>query len=227
MDWGNYAQWAGASATFLAVLVALFREPFVRWRRRPILDIKGVMGPPHSHKIPLTYLFQLTSQTFGEVASFHFRLWIENEGKTRAEQVQVLAARLSRRTDNGSFKVDNDFLPMNLKWSHSHEIYLQGISPRMGRHCDLGHVIEPSQRAGFKEDLPGVATTNTIFTLALEAAPTSLTHLLKQGIYRLELRVASANGTPVTKVLEIVHSGNWYDDEEKMFRDGISVRVVD
>src|SRR5437867_7687994 len=155
MDWGNVAQWAGAGATFLAVLVALFREPLIRWWRCPILEITGVMGPPHSHKIPMQYVVQsLTSLAYANAQSFYFRLWIENSGKTRAEQVQVFAASLSRRAADGSFENEANFLPMNLQWSHNREIYAQGISPRMGKHCDLGHVVEPSRKAECGDDLP-------------------------------------------------------------------------
>jgi hypothetical protein len=232
MEWGNIAQWAGATATSLAVLVALFREPFVRWWRRPILNVIGVMGPPHSHKIAGEYTPQVVTLTSATslpsvtIQTFHFRLWIENEGKTRAEQVQVFAASLSRRTVDGSFKIDTHFLPMNLRWSHDNQVYAQGISPKIGKHCDLGHIIEPSQKAQFKEDLPGVTAMDTVFALALEVQPQSLPHLLAPGTYRLELHIAAANSAPVTKTLEIVHSGNWFDDEEKMFQDGIVVRVV-
>jgi len=35
--WGNVAQWVGALATTAAVIVALFKEDFVRRRRHPKL----------------------------------------------------------------------------------------------------------------------------------------------------------------------------------------------
>jgi len=84
-------RWAplfGVVATFLAVLVALFRESlFLRWRR-PKLSIAIKPEPPDSNK---------TQMRFGDgttVPCYTFRLWVANTGKTTAERVQVFARRL-------------------------------------------------------------------------------------------------------------------------------------
>ena len=77
---------------------------------------------------------------------YYFRLWVDNHGKTRAERVQVFAAKLHRLGADGKFVEDKHFLPLNLRWSHSEdhpEVFAEGISPYMGKHCDLGRIIDP------------------------------------------------------------------------------------
>jgi hypothetical protein len=96
----------------------------------------------------------------------------------------------------------------------------------MGKHCDLGHIMNPDCRKELGEDLPDLAATNTVFALALEVCPSTLSHLLAPGIYHLELRIAAANCSPVTKILELTFTGNWFDDPHKMFRDGVGLRIV-
>jgi len=234
MELGSIAQWISAIATLLVVLVALFKDEIVNWWRRPIFDVSVFLEPPHCHRTTLQYQFQRTALTFVQAQCYYFRVWIKNCGKTRATRVQVFAAKLYRKVADGSFKEDQHFLPMNLRWAHGHsqepgggpEIYAEGISPQMGNHCDLGHVTDPNNRVELGENLDGVPAANTLFALDLEVIPATKSHLLAPGTYRLELQVAAANSRPVTKVLEITVTGQWFADERKMFQDGIGLRVV-
>jgi hypothetical protein len=232
MNVGNVAQWVGAGTTLLAVLVALFKDEIIKRWRRPILDVSTVLEPPHCHMTTLRYTTQRTGSTYAEAGCYYFRLWVENRGKTRADRVQVFVAKLSRRVADGTFKEDVRFLPMNLRWSHMQtlgggpEVYAEGISPQMGKHCDIGHIIDPAHRAECGEALSGVPPTSTLFALDLEVYPNTLGHLLTPGTYRLVLRVAAANSLPMTKILEVTVTGKWFDNERLMFQDGIGLRVV-
>lgn len=233
-NWGSVADWVVATATFLAVVVALFKEDITQWWRRPKLVVSIALEPPHCHQTTLNCTVQRTDLTFAQAKCYYFRVWVENLGKTRATHVQVFAAKLLRRTADGSFQEDNHFLPMNLRWAHAHprgpngghEVYADGISPSMGKHCDLGHIIDPANRVECNEGLPGLASTNAVFALDLEFPPNTRSHLLGPGTYQLELRIAAANAVPVTKRLEIAVTGDWFPDELRMFRDGIGMRVL-
>jgi hypothetical protein len=234
MEIGTVGQWASACATFLAVLVALFKDGFTRLSRRPRLDLSALLKPPHCQIMQVHFSGQRVGPTLGQTNCCFLRLWVENKGKTRAEKVQVFAAKLLRSTVDGKYMEDSNFLPMNLIWSHGHviggnreiEVYADGISPRMGKHCDFGHVMDPNYRRDLEEDIPGLAATSTVLALALEVSPSTLSHLLAPGTYRLELRVAAANSSPKTKILEFGLSGNWSDDPVRMFSDGISMRIL-
>jgi hypothetical protein len=234
MEIGTVGQWASAGATLLVVLVALFKDAVSRWWRSPQLELSAILEPPHCQIMPVRYEVQGVAPTFVQTNCCYLRLWVENKGKMRAEKVQVFAAGLQRRSADGRFKEESNFLPMNLCWSHGQmvegkreiEVYAEGISPEMGKHCDIGHVVNPNNRRDWREDLPGLAATSTVLALALEVPVSTLSYLLAPGTCRLELRVAAANSPPITKVLELTLTGNWSDDPQIMFRDGISMRIL-
>jgi len=50
--------------------------------------------------------------------------------------------------------------------------------------------------------------------------------MLPFGKYRLVIIVAAANAKPVEKTLEISLTGDWYDDEQRMFQEGVGVRIL-
>jgi hypothetical protein len=232
MDIGTVAQWAGATATFLAVLVALFRDEILRLWRKPRLTALIALAPPDCHKIPLTYIAHDPVVTYKSADCYYLRLWVQNDGKIHAERVQVFAAKLLRRSADGSFKEVDAFLPMNLRWAHGQqasggpEIFAEGISPGMGKHCDLGHLVDPKFRRDVREDLPDVPTNETILALDLEVQPNTLTHLIPPGVYQLQLRVAAANCPPVPKTIELTITGKWFAGEAQMFSEGLGIRVI-
>ena len=183
------------------------------------------------HKTKISFISQQTGQVVN-ADCYYLRVWIQNHGTQRAEQVQVFAARLFRRHADGSFKAMTQFLPMNLRWAHSQqspkgpEIFAEGISPGMGKHCDLGHIVDPKFASQMGKSLPNVASDQVILALDLEVAPNTLSHLVPPGTYRLELKLAAANSRPVVKTVEITLTGKWFSDEAKMFSDGLGLRDV-
>ena len=221
------ATWAVAIATFLAVIVALFKEEMVRLWHRPKLSGSCLLVAPHCHKTELTYHDPATRQLIARGDCYYLRIWIENQGYQRAEKVQVFASKLMRKHADGVFREDKDFLPMNLRWSHSREVFAEGISPKMGRHCDLAYIEEPLLRAKGGRTLTGVAPDKTILALDLEVKPNTLSVLLAPGTYRLELKIAAANAPPKEKHIEINLTGDWFPDERKMFSDGVGIKELD
>ncbi len=223
------AVWAGSFATLLAVTVALLKEELMRIWRRPKLDARIRLSAPDCQKTKMTLYNQAGAIT--DVSDcFYFRLWIENTGNQRAEKVQVFLSKFLRRHADGSFVEDKAFLPMNLRWTHSQpsapEIFADGISPKMGKHCELGHFLDPGKRVTFGIDLPNISPHQTILELELEVAPNTLTHLVPPGVYQLEIKLAAANTEPKTKTIEINHTGDWYPEENKMFSDGFGMKEI-
>jgi hypothetical protein len=225
------AAWLSGIGTFLAAVVALFKEGLTRWWLRPRLDADVHPGRLGFEKTPVVLRDQ-SLNVLGCSEQYYFRLWVENKGRSRAERVQVYAFSLSRRQANGIFENVEGFLPMNLCWTHGRrpdggpEVYADGLSPLMGRYCDIGHITEPSIRERLGESLDDIDAAKTIVALALEVVPTTKSHLLSPGTYRLELKLAAANCKPVTKTLEITHNGEWFSDYGKMAEKGLGVRLV-
>src|SRR5262245_21201169 len=228
MDPVNLAQWAGAIGTFSAVVVALFNEPFVgRWRQ-PTLNARIKLEPPDCNKTIWVNPAQ-GSFIMGPLSAdcYYLRLWIDNSGRSRAQQLQVYASKLSRQLPDGSFEEERNFFPMNLRWSNSREVYAEGMSAYMGKHCDLAHIIDPAKRKLLPYEETNPPSQGTILSLDLEAKPNTLGHLVKPGTYRLELRIAAANARPITRQVEFTCTGKWFDDERQMFQDGIRMRLIE
>lgn len=238
MDLGNLAQWAGATATFAAVCVALFKDGVVRWLRMPKLTASIKTEPPDCVKTMLTVMGNVPIAPQGPQGiigyntalitseCYYIRLWVENTGKTTANRVQVFATSLLKKTGS-SFKPVAGYLPMNLKWADSHEIYAEGLNAKMGRHCDIGHILNPTMRQKFPgEEPPDLQTIRTLLSLDVEAMTYRYNHIIEEGIYQLTLKIAGANCTPVPVTIQIEISGDWFSDEKTMLTNGVSVKIV-
>jgi len=218
------AAWVAAIATFLAVLVALLKEELVSVWRKPSLKVRIALAPPDCHKTEMTVGDPRTGEVLGIWPCYYLRIWVENDGSVRVNYVEVFARRLERKDADGQFKREPQFLPINLKWSHTGEVILPGISSKMGRFCDIGHIIHPKHTIAAGDAIEGVAAGATVLSLDVQVAPNTRTHLLAPGVYKLGVRVAAANSRPVDYTIQLTLTGNWFDDQAKMFTDGVGFR---
>ena len=138
---GEIAIWVGSIATFLAVIVALFKEEFVRMWRRPKLNARIKLEAPDCHKTQMTMLDQKTGSVFLQAECYYFRLWVENIGNTRAEKIQIFVSKLLHRHADDSFVEVKSFLPMNLKWSHSQMFRLDQKYLQMVSRLKWGNIV--------------------------------------------------------------------------------------
>ncbi|MCI0662201.1 MAG: hypothetical protein L0220_14115 [Acidobacteria bacterium] len=242
VDWGQipvgtWSQIASAAATTAAVFVALFREPFFSWWRRPKLTVRAGQSPPDIDKIPFvetyvsgSYLSQPRPIAMSFTDSYYLRLWIKNEGKSRAEKVQVFVIGVYREIANHTLVPVDSFLPMNLRWAFGTEtnpvVFADGISPGMGVHCNFARVLDPKQRISLGDEHPEAGPGQTVLHIETELKPTNLCNVLPPGTYHLELMLAGANCKPTSHTVEITLTGKWFDDRERMLRDGVTMRVV-
>lgn len=219
------AEWtaiATAVGTLLLAAAAIFGGRIYHWYYQPKLKIAYVHSPPDSHKIPLRLTFLYGQKPEREAWGYYFRLKIFNEGRGPAHQVEVFADKLLKKNaESGVFEVVTDFIPMNLRWSHFEGWFASAILPNMYRHCNLAQTTEPRQ---YPERL---GRNNLILFLTLQVIPNNGGEQLPTGVYRLGLKVAAANlKNPVTGTLEISNSGTWFDKEDEMFENGISIRKI-
>jgi hypothetical protein len=221
----SVAQWVGAIATSVAVSVALFKDEVFRYLRRPELRVRIAPTAPDCILSPGIVWDAKGNVTWTGI-TYWLRLWIENVGNRRAEQVQVFVAELYKRDANKKFVALSDFAPMNLRWSNARdwrnpEIFAPGISHKMGKHCDLFSISDPSNPR------PGEAVKGyegqCVGTLQLEVFPSNNRHRLTPGDYILKLMVGAANADPVTTYVELNLNGKWSPDPEEMFRDNLGV----
>ncbi len=219
------SQWLVGFGTLALALVAVLQDRIRAWIMHPNLDIS--FEPRDCLKTPATATGLCGKQVSTD--SYYFRFRVRNSGNNRANLVEVFAKELSKQQVNGSFERLDCFSPMNLVWSYiKRPIYL-GISPEMHRHCDLGHIIDPSMRPTIgDEDHPesDVQADETIFAFELEATPFNKTHLIGPGKYRLTLLITAANARkPKKKIVEIEH-GHWCADEKRMLNENVRIRIL-
>jgi hypothetical protein len=159
--------------------------------------------------------------------AFFLRLWVENSGNQRAEKVQVFLSKALREQANRTFQAVPGFLPMNLRWSHTDfqkpEIYADGISPDMGKHCDLACISDPANPTA---PLPGVPAGQVTLDLWLEAFPATQSHRLPPGIYELEIKTAGSNCKPVIHRIRVNLTGQWFANQTQMFSQGVGIILL-
>jgi hypothetical protein len=224
------AQWFGAVGTILAVIVALFKDPLLAWRRKPRLVATCTKHIPWTVRT-IVIVQGPNPQGVGLLSwsgnCYWVRVKVENIGRTRAEKVQVGAQRLAKLGADNNFVDVPTLLPLNLKWSNSPPSgaspILDGISPKMSAFCDVVSLCDPANPL---QRLPAGASSNTtIGQLQLEVDLLTDVHLLAPGTYRLSLRIAAANAEPIDKIFEFTHTGGWTQDDAVMRRDCLGVSL--
>lgn len=211
-------------ASVVALFIAIFHERLRTLLWHPILVIRFENRPPDANLIPV-----MNENTGAMADCYYFRLRVYNEGNTSAEMVEVFVEEIHRRRANGTFEPWQEFIPLNLVWAHYGQAYFPRIPPHIYKHCDLGHIIDPSHRHQFPSEVhprPNIPQDQTMMCLGLITLPRSGTHLLLPGFYHLVVVAVAANADIVRRTVEINLTGNWYADEQRMLREGVGIRLL-
>lgn len=218
------AAWAAAGATFAAVLVAVFHDQIRAWVWRPKLKVSIRTALPDCCAVPVH-----NSDTGEFMAdAFYFRLFIENDGRATAKNVEVYAAQLTVQRADGAWEVVEQFPPMNLTWANLPEIIaLPQLTPQTGRHCDLGHVVDPGPRSSlprWEQPATGLGGVSC-FAFELMAKPNHRPHVVGPGIYRLKIEVSAENARAITSTVAIRLNPKWAKDEATMLREYVGITI--
>jgi hypothetical protein len=235
---GSWTQLVAAFVTLLAVIVALFKERFISWWFPPKLTMMARQHPPDVDHIPFRYPMPGTPPGLPPIplsaGCYFLRLWVQNDGKSRAEKVQVFVSEiLRRRPSDGEFIPVESFIPMNLRWGFGSEtpthaeVFADGISPDMGVHCNLAQIIDPSKRKEAGDYHPDAKPEQTVMRLTTEMNPTNRCNVLVPGTYQLKLLIAGSNCRPKVYTVQITLDGRWFEEREKMLQDGVIMKILD
>jgi hypothetical protein len=215
-----------ASGTIVLAAVAIFPDTVRGWFYKPTLEVSIKTQPPDCLAMPFT---RQVGTLIGN--GYYLRLRVKNSGNTIGRNVEVYASQLlRRRADNITWDIVTDFPTMNLKWANIHTIYFPMIVPDMGRHCDLGHIVDPAIRnhPDLREENPRLQLTNQQPSLAFDviARPNNKGHIIGPGDYQLKILIGAENSRrPIEKTVSISLK-HWYADEATMLRDGVGVSVA-
>lgn len=207
-----------ASATFLAVLVALFQEPLRARFSRAKLAIELRKSPPDTHQIDL--VLQRPDGLWERVPSIYARIRVRHVAGAAAENAEVMAAEVWR-IENGNRRRVDTFLPMSLRWSHFQPPTTTIRVPKGGfRHCDLGHFVSTqfvgSLNPGLQ--LPPGGSRFWLDTIVQPnaVAGSDVPNMLDPGEYEIELRLIGDNVKPLTTRCRVSFEAEWSDDESMM-----------
>lgn len=213
-------EWVAIISALLLGIGGTFRDWVIYCFKKPKLKIEFKLEPPYSHKIDFRV------PTTGEFVcdSYYFRLKIKNEGNYQMEGVEVTAAELYQKNENGQYEKMKDFLPLNLVWSHVRRITMPRIYRQLYRYCDFGHIIE-SKYANL--DRFGIGdSSNIVFRLDTVVEPNTGSHILKPGDYKIKIIVAAKNVKTQSKIYNLIIKDEWTDNEEEMLSRNISIKEV-
>lgn len=222
----SISDWLVAIGTILLAIVAIFQDQIRKGWRHPLLNLNFITSPD-CQKLLSTYPISKTQQV--ETDTYYIRLRIENNGNEKAENVEVFAQKLMRKSADGKYVTVKSFIPMNLFWSHINVVNLPILPSHVYKNCDIFRVINPiSRKAIFFEDKTweNIDPARTILSFDTEVRTYSKNNLACCGTYQLHLIISSANSEPITKIVEINLTGSWFDEEEKMFSEGLGVSIL-
>jgi hypothetical protein len=231
-----------AATTLILAFVTVFQDWLKSWVWHPKLKVSAKTAPPDCIALPMirrtlqspwpgSTVIQASGPISEEKANcIFFRIFIENTGHEPARNVEVYAKQLLRQQADKSWALAPSFPPMNLKWSwFDLMIHYPIINPRTGRHCDIGHIIEPSSRERFEgEENPDLHLTQDQVCLAFELVlkPNNRSYIVQPGNYRLIIDVGAQNSRPKEVTVQIYVQGRWYNEEPKMLSDGVVIQVL-
>lgn len=211
---GPAANWAVAIGTVILAFVAVFQEWIKSLIFKPVLEIETRAERPFAEKTHFN----------PDRDVYYFRLGIRNTGRIVAKDVQVYAHKVRRKKSDSKCEDVSRFTPMALRWTHRPNGTLPRLLPDMPPvFCDLGHISDPRNICTF-EGLEEVPAGKTVFALETEVIPNSRANLLGPGEYRVCLKVAASNCKPQSFTVRIkMRDGQWFDDEDRMYRDGVGL----
>ena len=228
MNIGSLADWFVAGGTILLGIIAVFQDKIRAYFRSPLLECEIDLEPPDCHRT--TSSIMETNTKILNFYTYYYRFKIWNKGKISAEKVEVIISDIFRKQGN-NYKRLNSFSLDNLVWSIPGEkgerkIYCDYISPDTYKYCNLGHIHDPKIRermpSEFNPDLP-VKKDEAIFSFDLNFLSNILYHLVEPGIYKISIKIGCANAKTITKEFELTVTGNWFEDESRMLREGLSI----
>jgi hypothetical protein len=165
----------------------------------------------------------------GSALTHYVRFRIFNSGKAAARDVEVAVTSVKKRNAAGDSVPLNMGTPWNLLWAHYNQHVLPQLPVQAERHITIGHIVDPAERPRIRgEDDPSrsLPPGQTLFCLEFFVRSNTLEYLLDPGEYEIRLQVSAANSRPRELSVYLNHRGMWFDDETRMYRDALGVRLT-
>lgn len=215
--WAIWIPLMGVLVALLLGIVGIFQDRIRSWFRKPNLKISIKVEPPDCHMIPLTK--KETGEVIDDVYYLRFR--INNSGNQEARDVQVIVTELYEFNNRECVRVDS-FLPLNLVWSHTHEMSMENrmimktIPEDVFRHCDLGYLTHSHWKDHLLSAYPLKKRADVILKMDTIVEPNTGSHIIFPGKYRLTVYVSASNAKTLKTIFEIEVKDIWNNLGKKM-----------
>lgn len=217
--WTIIVSSAGVLVALLLGVVGVFQDRIRAWFKKPKLNISIKVAPPDCHKTS----FYQPDVDRKVCDTYYFRFRVENNGNYYAENVEAMITEVFKKRYEQYEKVDN-FLPLNLVWSHYRQPTMSKIQPKLFKHLDFGFILKSNSeylaRFGIQNN------TNIFFEFDLAVRPNTGSHILLPGDYRVKIIFAGNNLEPLEKIYHLVIKDNWADDEATMLQENMTIEEV-
>ena len=213
------------ATTIFLFFLAIFGEWLKGLVFKPRLQISIDGSPPDCIKIPFV-LPGKNGQVLEVAESYFLRLRIANSGNRTAKDVEVRIEQLREELPDEQLAVVQSFLPMNLRWSDIGGSVLAQLAPHgMYRHCDLAHIIDPSQVQRFPGEhkrWPAPLPANgAVLSFDTIVKPASQCYLVPPGTYHIDLAAGAANAKPTRQTIKVILTGRFHSEPTGMFQVGV------
>lgn len=210
------SDWVLISTTlFLGAMALLAPYIIERWKYKfysAELAFDFFHKPPYCHK----------TKRQGEVPVYYFRFRVFNEGRTQAEQCEVVLENIWKENSSGELKKIRGFSPVPLKWSGLDRIKYLTIQPGRRVFCDIGFINHPNYEppSAYKDITENEERQNKFFfEFGDNFRFYSQWDCLIPGRHRIEIAIYSKNSKRVSKKFSISWSGIWKDRESEMLNE--------
>lgn len=209
--WTIIVSLLGVGVALLLGVLGIYQDWLRALFRKPQLEVSIRVEPPDCHKVAIR---EINSGRF-ICDCYYFRFRVTNTGNQQMEDAEGMVTEVFRNS-NGTYRKIENFLPLNLKWSHYGFTTIPTIQPRLFKHLDFGHIVE-SQFAAL--DHFGISERpNIVFQFDLAVIPNTGSHILLPGDYKVRVIFAANNLRPKEKLYHLTIKDIWTNNENEMLQ---------
>lgn len=158
-------------------------------------------------------------------SSFYFRLRVSNSGGGAAENVEVFLKSLEEKSKGKYCRVET-FVPVNLTWTHTDQMYLGNLPQDIEKTCELGFVMDPDELSSdFRKTLK-LQKGQTALFLSVSHRRELPPYVLPQGEYRLTAVIVASNSKPKHYQFEINVIGRWSSDPAEFTEKCVVIKAI-
>ena len=218
-DASQLPAWLTAIGTIGLALVAAFQDQIRAALARPRLVLRFRQTPP---------MCRLSSRSFPEVPNlrerfFDFHFQVENEGRSQARRVEAFLEAIWVHDASNTPKQIEGFWPVKLRYDNKGTLHLDLNPHGPPVYWNLGFIPSPVIQGAMRGDayieVPGADDKGLRFYLDVLDRPFFQPNTLPPGNYSIKVSVYSENAARVDSYFGIIWTGNWKEDEQKMFEE--------